>query len=239
MLSQVVSILILDADGNRLAVKYMPSNEASCAGGGTSGLAGPNKLGNYSTTGVARMKAGVPTGTGDAASVLGALEGGERCLKDFASQTKFESQLTAKAKRLTGRTEVEIMMIDRYVALLRSVNDVSMYVVGDSDTNELMLLDVANAIFQGLSNITSGQVGKRQILENLDSVFLMLDEVVDGGVILETDASVITSRLSMTGGQGSAGGVAGEGAPPETTAFNQAITHAKENLMRSFLSSSS
>eukprot|EP00922_Rhytidocystis_sp_ex-Travisia-forbesii_P049848 GHVS01074165.1.p1 GENE.GHVS01074165.1~~GHVS01074165.1.p1 ORF type:complete len:241 (+),score=55.68 GHVS01074165.1:127-849(+) len=240
MLSQVVSILILDAEGNRLAVKYMPFCEVSSSAGNVTMLSsGPAKVGSHPTTsGMARMKAGASSGggTGDSAVVL---ENGERCLKDYTSQTKFESQLTTKATRLTGRTEVEILMIDRYVALFRSINDISLYVVGDSDANELMLLDVANAVYQGLSNITSGQVGKRQVLEHLDSVFLMLDEVVDGGVILETDAGVITSRLNMTGGNSSSGPTGAEGGGPETTAFNQAITHAKENLMRSFLSSSS
>eukprot|EP00921_Rhytidocystis_pertsovi_P009548 GHVQ01015397.1.p1 GENE.GHVQ01015397.1~~GHVQ01015397.1.p1 ORF type:complete len:185 (+),score=42.49 GHVQ01015397.1:87-641(+) len=177
-------------------------------------------------------------GGGGAGGSGGEGAGWDCLLRDFVSQTKLEQQLAMKANRLVGSTEVEIVMVDKFMSLIRSVNDVAIYVIGDMDENELMLLEVITAVYQCLSTITSGQIGKRQILEQLDSVFLMLDEVVDSGVILETDAAVITSRLNMLDGQTSSSGQGNEVTTSETTAFNQALSQARDNLMRNFLTGS-
>jgi len=146
--------------------------------------------------------------------------------KDYAAQAAFEGQMTEKANNLSGRSEVEAIMIGDYLVLVRIVNDVSIFVIGDPAENELILLEVVNAIHNCLTAITSNQVGKRQVFERLSSVFLMLDEVVDGGVIFETDSGVITSRIQMVEGDGT----------QEPTPFNQALSTAKDNIMRSFLS---
>ena len=92
---------------------------------------------------------------------------------------------------------------------------------------------------------------KKSALENLDLVFMTLDELVDGGcvaaaarrappsscphlltgpssIILETDASVIASRVSMRGSDGDV--------PLSEQTFAQALASAKEQLARSLLS---
>lgn len=43
---------------------------------------------------------------------------------------------------------------------------------------------------------TSGSTDKRTIIENYDLVSLAIDELVDDGIILETDPVVIASRVS-------------------------------------------
>eukprot|EP00899_Mesostigma_viride_P010853 jgi/Mesvir1/1976/Mv16603-RA.1 len=42
-------------------------------------------------------------------------------------------------------------------------------------------------------------VDKKTVLENLDLVLLALDELIDGGLILETEPAVIASRVAMRG----------------------------------------
>ena len=115
---------------------------------------------------------------------------------------------------------------------------------------------------------------KRSALENLDLIFMTLDELVDGGcvprsglrqtcafvllrtrcadmaadafplrrlrsrallatlrsrsIILETDPSVVASRVSMRGGDGDV--------PLSEQTFSQALASAKEQLARSLLS---
>lgn len=42
-----------------------------------------------------------------------------------------------------------------------------------------------------------GQVDRRSLLDNLDLLMLTVDELVDGGIILETDSSAIVARVLM------------------------------------------
>ncbi|POW09716.1 hypothetical protein PSHT_09003 [Puccinia striiformis] len=62
--------------------------------------------------------------------------------------------------------------------------------------NELMLQTLLNSFFDALSLLLRNQVEKRAVLENLDLVSLCLDEMVDDGIILETDSVAIASRVS-------------------------------------------
>jgi len=65
------------------------------------------------------------------------------------------------------------------------------------------------------------------VLENLDLVLLTLDELIDGGIILETDASIIANRVSMRGADGDT--------PLAEQSFTQALASAKEQLTRNLL----
>jgi hypothetical protein len=42
-------------------------------------------------------------------------------------------------------------------------------------------------------------VDRRSLLDNLDLLMLTVDELVDGGTILETDSTAIVSRVLMYG----------------------------------------
>ena len=66
------------------------------------------------------------------------------------------------------------------------------------------------------------------MLENLDLVLLAIDEVVDRGLVLETEPQVVASRVSMRGADGEvpSGG--------EQT-LSQAFANAKEHIARSLL----
>lgn len=148
-------------------------------------------------------------------------------LKEYDTQAAFEADLMQRVHRLPTRNDVEVVIMKSTVALFRSINDICIFVVADADENAFILLEVANEIPTVLNNITSGQVGKRQLFDHLDDVFLMLDEIVDEGVIFEVDPNMTTNRIRMVD--------SGEGVA-EPTAFNQALASAKDNIMRSLRS---
>eukprot|EP00916_Digyalum_oweni_P008777 GHVL01014641.1.p1 GENE.GHVL01014641.1~~GHVL01014641.1.p1 ORF type:complete len:179 (+),score=31.99 GHVL01014641.1:18-554(+) len=141
---------------------------------------------------------------------------------DFLSQQKFEAHVVAKSLKVTGRQEVEIVMVEEYVVVLRSHPDVTIYLVGAPDENEVLLLEVMNALHAALSIITNNSISKRSLLENLDSTFLLLDELTDGGVILETNPQILVNRISMMDSS----------APVDTQlSFNQALQAARRQLL--------
>ena len=68
---------------------------------------------------------------------------------------------------------------------------------------------------------------KQSALENLDLVLLAIDELIDGGLILETDPATIVSRVAMTD----------EGMEHSLTeqTITQALATAREQLSRNLL----
>jgi hypothetical protein len=45
----------------------------------------------------------------------------------------------------------------------------------------------------------ASQVDKKVVLEHYELALLTMDEIVDGGVILETEPEVVASRVTMRG----------------------------------------
>lgn len=88
-----------------------------------------------------------------------------------------------------------------------------------------------------------GSVDKKTVLENLDLSLLAIDEVVDRGLILETDPATVAQRASMAGaevemgggGVGGLGGLAAAGGPLSEQTLSKVMASAKEQLARSLL----
>jgi coatomer subunit zeta len=127
-------------------------------------------------------------------------------------------------------------MFDDYVVVFKAIGDLIFYVTGAVSENELVLHAALQALFESVSLLLRGQLDKKTALENLDLLLLCVDEVVDAGLILETDPQTVASRVAMRGadsdggvGAGGAGGAVGSA---EQT-ISQALGTAREMLVRS------
>ncbi|AQK94273.1 Coatomer subunit zeta-1 [Zea mays] len=83
-------------------------------------------------------------------------------------------------------------------------------------------------VYECVSNLGGfrNMVDKRTALENLDLILLCLDEIVDGGIVLETEGREIAEKVSGHGSEGASSA--------EQTLVN-ALTQAREHLAKSLL----
>ena len=146
-------------------------------------------------------------------------------LSNVAAQSKFEKSVFQKTSRSNARGEAEITMFDNVIVVYKFVGDLHFYVTGSADENELVLNTVLQAFFESVSLLLRNNVEKKTVLENLDLVLLSLDEIVDGGIPLETEPQVIAARASMRG--------VGDEIPLAEQTFSQALATAKEQLAKS------
>jgi len=165
-LYSVKSILILDSEGKRLAVKYYCDD--------------------YPTT---------------------------------KEQLEFEKNLFNK----THLANAEVIVYGNNIGIYRSTVDVFFYVLGSFEENELILASVLSTLYDALSILLRNQLDKRNILENLDFVLLTIDEVVDGGIILESEPEIIASRVSMK---------SADDTPLSEQSLSQAFSNAKDQFSR-------
>jgi hypothetical protein len=142
--------------------------------------------------------------------------------------------LGTTGRRVAFAARVHRVSLDRSNAsprpcprVYKFVSDLHFYVTGSVDENEIILATVLNGFYDSVSLLLRGVLEKRTVLENLDLVLLTLDEIVDGGLILETDANVIANRVSMRGADGDT--------PLTEQSFSQALASAKEQLTKNLL----
>uniref|UniRef100_A0A8C5SD06 Coatomer subunit zeta n=1 Tax=Laticauda laticaudata TaxID=8630 RepID=A0A8C5SD06_LATLA len=108
-------------------------------------------------------------------------------------QKAFEKNIFSK----THRTDSEIALLEGLTVVYKSSIDLYFYVIGSSYENELMLMAVLNCLFDSLSQMLRKNVEKRGLLENMEGLFLAVDEIVDGGVILESDPQQVLHRVAV------------------------------------------
>jgi hypothetical protein len=89
-------------------------------------------------------------------------------------------------------------MLDKQIAVYKLHGDVPIYVLGSHDNNELVLVAALETMQEALEILLRGHLSKRTLLENFDYVLLVIDETVDKGVLIETDAQVIATRCAMS-----------------------------------------
>ncbi|KAI8331679.1 Longin-like domain-containing protein [Chlamydoabsidia padenii] len=123
---------------------------------------------------------------------------GNRVLAKYYGQTTLKEQKSFE-KGLFDKTRLsqgEIILYDNQVVLYRSNIDIYFYVVGSLEENELILQSMFNTFYDAVSTLLRCQVEKRTIMDNLDLVALCLDETVDRGIIMDTDANAVVGRVS-------------------------------------------
>jgi hypothetical protein len=145
----------------------------------------------------------------------------------LADKLAYEKSVFTKTQRSIARSEAEIGMFDGYIVVYKFISDLHFYVTGGEDENELIVATVLQGFFDAVGLLLRNNVEKKSVLENLDLVLLCLDEIIDGGIILETDANVIAGRVSMRG--------ADADVPLSEQTLAQALATAKEHFARSLL----
>jgi len=127
----------------------------------------------------------------------------------------------------------EVTMFDNYVVVFKALGDLIFYVTGAVSENELVLYAALQALFESVSLLLRGQLDKKTALENLDLLLLCVDEVVDAGLILETDPQTVASRVAMRGADSDGGVGAGGAVGSAEQTLSQALGTAREMLVRS------
>ncbi|XP_074018743.1 coatomer subunit zeta-2 isoform X2 [Numenius arquata] len=108
-------------------------------------------------------------------------------------QVAFEKSIFSKTHRAGG----EIACLEGLTIVYRSSIDLFFYVVGGCQENELMLSAVLTCLLDTLGHLLRKEVEKRLLLDNMEGTFLVVDEIVDRGVILESDPQQVIQRLSL------------------------------------------
>jgi hypothetical protein len=219
LLPKVDAILVLDGDGNRLAGKY------------------------YNT---AFLKKAIPD------SSAGAGASSSASLTD--SKVAFEKQLHQKIAGIAARGDAaEVVTVLGRTAVFcggtpggggASGGDVRIVHVGPPGESELVLAYLCEGMYDALVQLMGGSTERNMVLDNLELVFLLIDEHCDGGIVLEVEGSKLAAAVMLRdeerdppGGSGPhhPGGMpAGPGAADLT--IGQALRQAREQLMATMTS---
>eukprot|EP00300_Choanocystis_sp_HF-7_P039224 c5737_g1_i1.p1 GENE.c5737_g1_i1~~c5737_g1_i1.p1 ORF type:complete len:183 (-),score=53.41 c5737_g1_i1:197-745(-) len=115
---------------------------------------------------------------------------------DFAdekAQLAFEKSLFSK----THRIALDVLLFEGFTCVYKSFGDVFFYIVGANFENELVLVSVLDCLCESVNTWFKDQYDALAILENLSVVLLLVDEMIDNGIILETSPEILLQRVQL------------------------------------------
>ncbi|XP_027343423.1 coatomer subunit zeta-2-like [Abrus precatorius] len=144
-----------------------------------------------------------------------------------SAKLAFEKFVFSKTIKSNARTEAEITLLENNIIIYKFVQDLHFFVTGDDDENEVVLASVLQGFFDAITLLLRNNVDKREALENLDLILLCLDEIIDGGMILETNGPLIAEKVTSHNVDADS--------PLSEQTLTQAWATAREHLTRTLL----
>ena len=182
LLPKVDAILVLDGDGNRLAGKYYGDFLTSLTSASSRTVAASSEETKSKSTTVEDLRAA------------------------------FERNVQSKVVGIAARPDAaEVVTVNgRTCVFCGGTNphggggqgDVRVVHVGPPNESELVLAHLAEGMYGALSHLMGGATDRTMVLDNLELVFLLIDEHCDGGIILETDPSKLASSVLLRDDEG-------------------------------------
>uniref|UniRef100_M8BDU7 Coatomer subunit zeta n=1 Tax=Aegilops tauschii TaxID=37682 RepID=M8BDU7_AEGTA len=215
----VKNILLLDSEGKRVAVKYYTDDWPVLSA----------KLAFEKSVFVKTQKASSGAEENFVLNMIGAkfLHGFVMQIRQHANISTTHLIQAIKFHLLLSPFTAEIVMFDGQIVVYKFIQDLHFFVTGGDEDNELILASVLQGFADAIDIILRNNVDKRTALENLDLILLCLDEIVDGGIVLETEGSVIAEKVLAHGAEGAT-------SIAEQTIV-QALTTAREHFAKSLL----
>ena len=93
--------------------------------------------------------------------------------------------------------ENDIMTVEHYIAIFRVYTDMSIYVLGNRDDNELVLSSVLEVIHECFDKLFKHSIERKSLISNMTAVILVIDEIIDSGIVMTTDYNTILRRINI------------------------------------------
>jgi coatomer subunit zeta len=166
------------------------------------------------------------------------------------TRLNFEKQVHQKISGIVARPDAAevVSVMGRTVVFCGGSGqggggDVRVVHVGPSNESELVLAYLCEGMYDGLSQLMGGTTERSMVLDNLELVFLLIDEHCDGGVILETDGGKLAGAVLLRDDEGPPQGAGGAsqrtaqtpgmpaGVSPGDMTLGQAFRQAREQWL--------
>ena len=124
--------------------------------------------------------------------------------KDQERQREFEKQLCFQVKNLNiSQGELDIFNIDDYNILVKIIGEIAYFIGLNENDNECLGYNFCKIFENCVGNITNDNFGRQKIFDNLDKIMLIIDEMVDNGLIINSDPDSIEKLISQQDESGS------------------------------------
>jgi len=86
------------------------------------------------------------------------------------------------------------MSFDKYTVIFKFFTDLSIYIIGESNDNELIYAQVLEVLVNCLTILLT-VVERKKIVENMSNFLIICDELIENGLVLTLNQEDILSQI--------------------------------------------
>ena len=115
---------------------------------------------------------------------------------DVKKQRHFEEKLHKQTKNMKAYGEAEVAIIQGIITVFKFDTEGCFYVICDVFMSAVVLEAVLMCFYTCIDKLFDGKIEKRLLLENFALIILTVDEMLDGGVILDIDPDSVITKVT-------------------------------------------
>jgi len=91
----------------------------------------------------------------------------------------------------------EVMQHDEFIVIYKTVKDLLLFLVCDMKSNELLMGEILDALVTSISLVYKNKVSAESLVQQIDLLYLLLDETIENGFVFEGDPEVVAARTML------------------------------------------
>ena len=122
----------------------------------------------------------------------------EHILSKHANQIDFEKRIAQSVVNFNVNTsnEMDIFSLGEFMILSKINREIAIFVGAMNSDNENIIANFFEVLEEGIENATGNKLTRKGVLEAYHKIVLLIDEMVNSGIIINTDGESIDSKLN-------------------------------------------
>lgn len=96
--------------------------------------------------------------------------------------------------KVNNNNPVDVFSINDFHVVCKINKEVAIFIGADENDNECIIANVLEIFEECLENITKSN-SKKSIMENYQRIALIIDEMIDEGILINTDCESIENKI--------------------------------------------
>ncbi len=127
-------------------------------------------------------------------------------LYDASQQKEFEKKIGQTVLNLNVNKnnegnivliQVDVFNLNEFLVVCKINKEIAMFIGAHEDDNECIVANILDIFEECLENITKHNLSKKSIMENYQHLALLIDEMIDEGIVINTDSENLESKVYL------------------------------------------
>ena len=121
-------------------------------------------------------------------------------IEDIKQQRELEMKICQATSNLNvAHDEIDIFSINNYNIISKIYSDIAIFIGINEEDNECLMYNFLSIFENVLSNVLGNKITKEKIIDNYEQIVIIIDEMINEGIVMNTDGDSLEKILYLRG----------------------------------------